>query len=220
MPLSLLDDDRPLAAPLLVEELDAAVDLGDDRRLLGPPGLEELGDARQAAGDVLRAADLARGLGQQGAGGDHLAVADLDAGPLGDVVVVEDLALGVLDDDLRVQVALVLDDRPPDVARGVDLDLHRLALDDVLEADLAADLGEDRDVVRVPLAEHRAAGDRAGRPRPSSSAPSGTSYFSSSRPLASRIWISPLRDRAIFLPSSLIDEVDADELDLAVALAP
>ena len=83
---------------------------------------------------------------------------DLDAGPLGDVVVVEDLALGVLDDDLRVQVALVLHDRPAGVARGVDLDPHRLALDDVLEADLAADLGEDRDVVRVPLAEHRGRG--------------------------------------------------------------
>ena len=153
------DDDRPLAAPLLVEQLDAAVDLGDDRRLLGPPGLEELGDARQAAGDVLGAAHLARGLGQQRAGRDHLAVVDLDAGPLGDVLVVEGLALGVLDDDLRVQVALVLDDRAADVARGVDLDLHRLALDDVVEADLAADLGEDRDVVRVPLAEHLAAVD-------------------------------------------------------------
>ena len=35
-------------------------------------------------------------------------------------------------------------------------------------------------------------------------APSGTSYFSSSRPLASRIWSSPLRDRAMLLPSSLI----------------
>ena len=65
------DDDRPLAAALLVQQLDAAVDLGHDRRLLGPPGLEELGDPRQTAGDVLRAAHLARGLGQQGAGRDH-----------------------------------------------------------------------------------------------------------------------------------------------------
>ena len=72
MPALVLDDDRPLAAALLVEQLDAAVDLGDDGGLLGPPGLEQLGDARQAAGDVLRAADLARGLGQQGAGGDLL----------------------------------------------------------------------------------------------------------------------------------------------------
>src|SRR5439155_244297 len=58
-----------------------------------------------------------------------------------------------------MQLPLVLHDRPTGVARRVDLDPHRLVLDDVLEADLAADLGEDRDVVRVPLAEHRAAGD-------------------------------------------------------------
>src|SRR6185437_14577255 len=77
-----LDDDRPLAAALLVEQLDAAVDLGDDGRLLGPPRLEQLGDPRQAAGDVLGAADLARGLGQQGAGGDLRPLLDLDARPL------------------------------------------------------------------------------------------------------------------------------------------
>ena len=158
MPLSFLTMIVRLPAPLLVEQLDAAVDLGDDGRLLGPPGLEQLGDAGQAAGDVLRAADLARGLGQQGAGGDHLPLLDLDARTFGDVVVGEDVPLGVLDQDLRVQLALVLHDRPAGVARGVDLDPHRLALDDVLVADLAADLGEDRDVVRVPLAEHRCRG--------------------------------------------------------------
>ena len=114
-----------------------------------------------------RAADLAGGLGEHRAGGDRRPLGDLDAGPLGDVVVVEDLAVVVLDDDLRVQLALVLDDRPPGVARGVDLDPHRLVLDDVLVADPAADLGEDRDRVRVPLAEHGAAGDHAGRRRPS-----------------------------------------------------
>ena len=84
---------------------------------------------------------------------------DLDTRPFGDVVVGEDVAFGVLDQDLRVQVALVLHDRPSGVARGVDLDPHRLALDDVFEADLAADFGEDRDVVRVPLAEHGASRD-------------------------------------------------------------
>ena len=68
------------------------------------------------------------------------------------------MALGVLDEDLRVEVALVLHDRAAGVAGGVDLDPHRLVLDDVLVADLAADLGEDRDVVRVPLAEHRCRG--------------------------------------------------------------
>src|SRR5262249_52123347 len=69
------------------------------------------------------------------------------------------LPLRVDDDHLRVQVPLVLDDRPAHVARGIDLDLHRLPFDDVVEADRTADLGEDRDVVRVPLAEHLAAAD-------------------------------------------------------------
>ena len=51
------------------------------------------------------------------------------------------------------------------------------------------------------------------------SAPSGTSYFSSSRPLGSRIWISPLRDRAIFLPSSLTTRLMPTYLTLPSRLA-
>ena len=38
--------------------------------------------------------------------------------------------------------------------RGILLGPHRLTLDQILEADLAADLGENRDAVRVPFAEH------------------------------------------------------------------
>ena len=63
-----LDDDGPLAAALLVQQLDAAGDLGHHRRLLRPAGLEDLGHARQTAGDVLRAAAFARRLGQERAG--------------------------------------------------------------------------------------------------------------------------------------------------------
>ena len=57
----------PLAA-LLLAQPDAAGDLGHDGRVARPAGLEDLRDARQTAGDVLRAADLARRLGQQRAG--------------------------------------------------------------------------------------------------------------------------------------------------------
>jgi len=76
-------------AALLVEQLDVVVDLGGDGRLLGAPGLEQLGDAGEAAGDAVRAVDLARGPGQEGAGGDHLPPGHLDARPLGDVVIGE-----------------------------------------------------------------------------------------------------------------------------------
>ncbi len=152
-------DDRALAAPL-VADLDHALDLREHGRVLRASRLEQLGDARQTAGDVLRALDLARRLREQRAGLDLLPFLDLDVGLLGQRVNRGTLAVLVLDDDLRVQLALVLDD---DLARDarlrVLLELHRLALEDILEADDAADLGEDRIVVRVPLDEHRARHD-------------------------------------------------------------
>ena len=59
-----LDEDRPLAAALLAE-LDDAVDLAHDRGVAPPPRLVDLRHAREAADDVLRALDLARGLREQ-----------------------------------------------------------------------------------------------------------------------------------------------------------
>ena len=41
-----------------------------------------------------------------------------------------------------------------DVAAGILLQPHRFAFDDVLEADLAGDFGQNRNAVRIPLAEH------------------------------------------------------------------
>ena len=55
-----------------------AVDLGDDRVLLRLARLEELGDARQTAGDVLGLRGLARDLGDDVAGLDRVAVVDGD----------------------------------------------------------------------------------------------------------------------------------------------
>ena len=64
------DDDRPLAAALFAQQLDRAVDLGDDGRFLRLAGFEDFGHAGQTAGDVLRAGDFARRLGQQRTGRD------------------------------------------------------------------------------------------------------------------------------------------------------
>ena len=71
-PCSGRDDDLALALGVLAER-DHTVDFGDDRVLLGLAGLEELGDARQTAGDVLGLRGLARNLGDD--------VAGLDASP-------------------------------------------------------------------------------------------------------------------------------------------
>jgi len=59
----------------------------------------------------------------------------------------------VFQHDLRVQIALVLRDDGADVAAGVLFEADGFALDDVLVADLPADFRQDRDAVRVPLAE-------------------------------------------------------------------
>ena len=69
MPLSLLTMIDPLAALLLGQELDRAVDLGDDRRVLRLAGFEDFRDAGQTARDVLRAGRLARRLGDHRTGG-------------------------------------------------------------------------------------------------------------------------------------------------------
>ena len=92
---------------------------------------------------------------------DLLAFLHLDTGLGRQVVEVEDLALGVLDDDLRVLLALVLDDdQPLDAWRRVlalafGLDADGFAFLDVLEPDDAGHLGQDRHAVRVPLDQDR-----------------------------------------------------------------
>lgn len=91
-------------------DLDAAGDLGHDGRVLRLAGLEDLGDARETADDVLRARGGAGLAGEHLAGLDHLAVLGLDAGLGREEVEVENGAALVLDDDLRVLLALVLDD--------------------------------------------------------------------------------------------------------------
>src|SRR5690606_1552549 len=67
-------DDLALAA-LDLAEPDGAVDLRDDRRVLGPPSFEQLGHPRQTARNVAGLVDLPADLGQRGPGLDDVAVA-------------------------------------------------------------------------------------------------------------------------------------------------
>src|SRR5436305_1344819 len=75
--LALLRMHRDLAlAALDLAEPHGAVDLGDRGRVLGPPGLEQLGHPRQAARDIAGLVRLARHLGQHETGVHLLAVLD------------------------------------------------------------------------------------------------------------------------------------------------
>ena len=80
---------------------------------------------------------FARRLGHERTGRNHLAFVDFQVSPLGHVVEVEDFAIGrVFDDDLRMQIALVFHDDEANVTAGVFLAAHRLAVDQVFEANL------------------------------------------------------------------------------------
>ena len=128
------------------------------------------------------------------------------------------MPFGVDDDDLRVQVPLVLDDRPPDVARGIDLDFHRFVFDDVVESDLAADLGQDRNVVRVPLAEHAAAADRLAVFDHHDRTVGNVVFLELATLGVEDLDLAVTRQRDL-LPFVVDHDVQADELDLALALA-
>src|SRR4029077_18499300 len=73
-------DDLALALGVLAEG-DGTVDLTDDREFLRLARLEELGDARQTAGDVLRLGGFARDLRDDVAGGELLALGNRKVRP-------------------------------------------------------------------------------------------------------------------------------------------
>src|SRR2546426_19123 len=162
--LAVVGPDHDLAHALdEAAHLDPAVDLGDDRLLLGLARLEQLRDARQTARDVLGLGRLARDLGDDVGGEDLGAVRHGEVRAhrkrvpvtLGGLHGRLPLA-GRADDDAGLQFALrVLDDDLAREARDlVELLAHGDALEDVLVLDPTRELGEDRVGERIPLDEH------------------------------------------------------------------
>ena len=105
-----LDDDAALVLVVLAEP-DRAGDLGDDRRLLRPPRLEQLRHPRQTAGDVAGLGALGRDTRDDVARLHVRSRIDRDDGVDGEQVArlaaageLEDLAVLVLDHDRRTQV--------------------------------------------------------------------------------------------------------------------
>src|SRR5690606_17089635 len=87
-------------------------------------------------------------------GRDLLAFEHFDVGTFRNVVVVENLAGAVLNDDLRMQVTLMLDDGTTNVTAGIGFGLDGPAFDEVFEADLSTHFGQNRHSVRIPLAQN------------------------------------------------------------------
>ena len=138
-----------------------AVDLGDDGLIARVAGFEELDDARQTAGDVLGLGRGARDLGENVARVDLLAVLHHDVGAGREQVTLL-LALLRFDGDGRRALlggGRLDDDHLREAGDAVGLFADVLAFDDVLERDLAADLGENGRGERIPLDERLAGVD-------------------------------------------------------------
>src|SRR5580693_9358615 len=168
-----LDGDAPLVL-VVAAEPHRAGNLGDDRRFFRPPRLEQLRHPRQTAGDVARLGAFGRDTGDDVAGADMHAGIDRDDGVHGQqragvaaAAELEDLAVLALDHQRRAQVLLAaggarapIDDNAlGDAGRLVERLGQRLTFDQILVADRAVDLGEDRPGIRVPLGDALAALD-------------------------------------------------------------
>ena len=167
-----LDGDAALVLVVLAETHRAA-DLGDDRRLLRPPRLEQLRHPRQTAGDVARLGAFGRDTRDHVARLYVAARIDRDDGVDRELIAgfaaageLEDL-VARLDDDRRTQVLLIargarapVDDHAlGNAGRLVERFRHRQAVDQVFELDRAFDLGQDRPGVGIPLGDTLAALD-------------------------------------------------------------
>src|SRR5580692_10138339 len=168
-----LDGDAPLVL-VVAAKPHRAGNLGDHRRFLRPPRLEQLRHPRQTAGDVARLGAFGRDTGDDVAGADMHAGLDRDDGVhcqqragVATAAEFEDLAVLALDHQRRAQILLAagrarapIDDHAfGNTGRFVERLGQRLTFDKILVADDAIDLGEDRAGIRVPLGDALAALD-------------------------------------------------------------
>src|SRR6185312_6159158 len=166
-------DREPALVLVVLAESHGAADLGDDRRFLRTPRLEQFRHPRQTAGDVAGLGALGRDT-RDDVAGLHVAARIDRQNRVDRELVARVAAAGELQDlpvrldhDRRTQVLLIarrarapVDDHAlGDAGRFVELLRHRQAVDEILELDLALDLGENRPGVGIPLGDTRTALD-------------------------------------------------------------
>src|SRR6478735_9209724 len=163
---TVIRNDRDLALRLIVLlEGDLAGHLGDDRILLRLARLEELGDARQTAGDVTRTSGFPRHTGEHLAGLDRLAVFDRDNRASGQTIDACFLGAFTRQGQARTQVLFLRlgrilgDDALDDTGGLVGLLGHGPVFDQVLVLHGTGLLGDDWAVGGIPLSNTVATAD-------------------------------------------------------------
>ena len=135
-------------------DFDRAGDFRQHGRILGLAGFEDFGHAGQTTGDVHRAGRFLRLAGEQLTGFDLLAVGDFDTRLGGQVMEVENLAVGAFDGDTRMTFTFVLDDDQLGFATTAALALFfeagGFAFFDIFVTDDTALFSQNRRDVRIP----------------------------------------------------------------------
>ena len=135
-------------------ELDRAIDFADDRGLMRLAGFEQLDHARQTTGDVFGLGGFARDLRQHVARSNGVAILDHQVGSRRHQVTLAVLAS--LDDDrgLALLIRRIADHVTRQAGDFVHFFVERDPFLQILELHGAADFGQDREGVRIPL-DHR-----------------------------------------------------------------
>src|SRR5271165_500575 len=140
----------------------AAIDLADDRGILGFAGFEEFDNARQTAGDVLGLSGFARDFGQHVTGLHVVAILDHQVSTGRHEVLFANLAAGIADQD-RGLMFFVAGGQGDHVLREagdfVDLFLDREAGTQIVEFNRACGFREDREGEGIPLGQGLAVSD-------------------------------------------------------------
>ena len=207
-----LDDDAALVL-VVASEADRAVDLGDDRVVLGTTSLEQFGHTRQTAGDVLGLGAFERDTRQHVARRHLLARLDRDdrvhrragSGHRRHARPWRPHPCGRWRGPAQAVAALVgppVDDDALGEARGLVGGFRdRSTVDQILEHHLAFDFGQDRTGVGIPFGDTLAALDLVAFLDPQLGAVGRRLWVARSLPSASRMAMATLRPMTTSWPS-------------------
>ncbi|MBA7631648.1 hypothetical protein ES703_39183 [subsurface metagenome] len=150
------NNNRHFAFAFIASQLDPAADLSHCSRVFRFARLKYFGNSGQTSCDVLCAAAGSGSMSNQLACLNRLTLADLNSGSRRQVVNVEYFTVGVLYDNLRMLIALMLDyHRFADCPFSLFFNSNCLAFDDIYKPYKAGHFGQNRRTVRVPCEQQR-----------------------------------------------------------------
>ena len=143
----------PFTTTFFTKQFHGPIDFSDDCRVLRLSCLKDFRDARQAPGDILCSGSFAGSFSEERSGNNTFAFIDFDVRPFGKIIKVKGVSFAILQNNLRMQVALVFSNDPADVTTHVFFQTHGVAFPHILVADLSRNLSENGNTMGIPLTD-------------------------------------------------------------------